>query len=78
MFENVYVGSVAKKEESKAELMIEKLVLYFMEKPDKLPFDTQTAIETDGIERTVLDYVAGMSDRYAVKKFQEIYVPVSW
>lgn len=78
MFENVYVGSVAKKEESKAELMIEKLYLYLLKKPDILPADSQVAIETDGIERTVLDYVAGMSDRYAVKKFQEIYIPVSW
>jgi dGTPase len=78
MFENVYVGSVAKKEESKAELMIEKLFLYLLEKPNKLPADTQAVIETDGIERTVMDYVAGMSDRYAVKKFQEIYIPVSW
>ena len=78
MFENVYVGSVAKKEESKAELMIEKLFQYLIDKPHILPPDLKEAIETDGIERTVLDYVAGMSDRYAVKKFQEIYIPVSW
>ena len=78
MFENVYVGSVAKKEESKAELMIEELYLYLLKKPDLLPADSQKAIETEGLERTVLDYVAGMSDRYALKKFQEIYVPVSW
>ncbi len=78
MFENVYVGSVAKKEESKAEHMIEMLYLDLLKKPDILPADSKVAIETDGIERTVLDYVAGMSDRYAVKKFQEIYIPVSW
>jgi dGTPase len=78
MFENVYVGSAAKKEESKAELMVEELFLYLMKKPILLPADSQMAIEKDGLERTVLDYVAGMSDRYAVKKFQEIYIPVSW
>ncbi|NLL68525.1 MAG: deoxyguanosinetriphosphate triphosphohydrolase [Clostridiaceae bacterium] len=78
MFENVYVGSVAKKEESKAELMIEELFLVLMQKPDLLPEDSQEAIKKYGLERTVLDYVAGMSDRYAVKKFQEIYIPVSW
>lgn len=78
MFENVYVGSVAKKEESKAELMISELFIYLMKKPEMLPADSQNAIETDGIERTVLDYVAGMSDRYAVKKFQGIFIPVSW
>ena len=58
--------------------MIEKLFLYLLDKPHILPADLKEAIETDGIERTVLDYVAGMSDRYAVKKFQEIYIPVSW
>ncbi len=78
MFENVYVGSVAKKEESKAELMISELFFYLLKKPEMLPADSQQAIEADGIERTVLDYVAGMSDRYAVKKFQEIFIPVSW
>lgn len=78
MFENVYIGSVAKKEESKAELMIEKLFLYLLDNPHMLPEDSQNAIETEGLERTVLDYVAGMSDRYAVKKFQEIYIPAPW
>lgn len=35
-------------------------------------------IDTDGVEQAVLDYVAGMTDRFAVKQFQSIYVPVSW
>ncbi len=78
MFANVYVGSIAKKEESKAELMLRKLFLYLLDKPELLPVDFQIVIAIDGVERTVLDYVAGMTDRYAVKKFQEIFVPVSW
>ena len=78
MFDNVYVGSIAKKEESKAELMLRKLFLYLLDKPELLPVDFQIVIAIDGVERTVLDYVAGMTDRYAVKKFQEIFVPVSW
>lgn len=78
MFDNVYVGSIAKKEESKAELMLRKLFLYLIDKPELLPVDFQKVIAMYGVERTVLDYVAGMTDRYAVKKFQEIFVPVSW
>jgi len=78
MFENVYIGSIAKKEESKAELMIEELFIYLMKNPHLLPEDSQKAIETEGLERTVLDYVAGMSDRYAVKIFQQIYIPAPW
>jgi dGTPase len=78
MFDNVYIGSIAKKEESKAELMLKRLFLYLVDKPKLLPVDFQREIEKDGIERTVLDYVAGMTDRYAIRKFQEIFVPASW
>ncbi|NLM75200.1 MAG: deoxyguanosinetriphosphate triphosphohydrolase [Clostridiaceae bacterium] len=78
MFENVYIGSVAKKEEAKAELMIGELFLYFLKNPRKLPEAFQKMIDTDGVEQAVLDYVAGMTDRFAVKQFQSIYVPVSW
>lgn len=78
MFENVYIGSAAKREESKAGLMLRQLFLYLIDRPKLLPVDFQRVIEKDGIERTVLDYVAGMTDRYAVKKFQELFVPASW
>lgn len=78
MFENVYVGSIAKKEEAKAERMIRELFLYLLNKPELLPLDFREVFESDGAEQVVLDYVAGMTDRYAVKKFQEVFVPVSW
>ncbi len=78
MFENVYVGSIAKKEEAKAERMVKELFLYLLHHPELLPSDFQQFIPHDGIEQVVLDYVAGMTDRYAVKKFQEVFVPVSW
>ena len=78
MFENVYVGSIAKKEEAKAERMIRELFLYFLNNPVKLPEIFRKSIDPDGVEQAVLDYVAGMTDRFAVKQFQKIYVPVSW
>lgn len=78
MFNNVYVGSVAKSEESKAERMISELYLYLLNDTRLLPADFRDAIEKDGIERVVLDYVAGMTDHYAVKKYQEFFIPVSW
>lgn len=78
MFENVYVGSIAKKEEAKAERMVRELFLYLLHKTELLPLDFQEVIESQGVERVVLDYVAGMTDQYAVKKFQEAFIPVSW
>ncbi|HBI73931.1 MAG TPA: deoxyguanosinetriphosphate triphosphohydrolase, partial [Lachnospiraceae bacterium] len=78
MFENVYIGSIAKTEEAKAERMIRGLFLYLLDHTELLPDDFQAVIENDGVEQVVLDYVAGMTDHYAVKKFEEVYIPVSW
>jgi dGTPase len=78
MFENVYIGSAAKKEESKAEYMIRQLYLHLCEKPELLPKEYYNKIEKYGTHRIVSDYIAGMSDRYAVKVFSSIYIPASW
>ena len=78
MFDNVYVGSVAKREESKAEAMVAQLYEILVRQPERLPEDYRPYVEKEGLERTVLDYIAGMTDRYAVRKFQEIFVPKSW
>jgi len=78
MFENVYIGSIAKKEEAKAERMIGELFLYFINNPHELPEAFRKISETDGVEQAVLDYVAGMTDRFAVRQFQKVFVPVSW
>jgi len=78
MFERVYIGSAAKKEEAKAERMLEQLFSWLMKHPDYLPADFLENSENAGLEQGVTDYVAGMTDRYAERKFKEIFVPVSW
>lgn len=77
MFRNVYCGSEAKSEEGKAEQVIEMLFEYFMEHPEYMG-DVKTRIEAYGIKKTVTDYIAGMTDRYAVKIFGDIYIPKGW
>lgn len=78
MFENVYIGSAAKKEESKAERMIEELYNYLIKNPGTMPEDFQGYVGQESVEQAVIDYIAGMTDPYAVKRFKEIFVPVSW
>lgn len=78
MFDRVYIGSAAKKEETKAELMLRELFAWLINHPDHLPADFRDNSEKVGLEQSVTDYVAGMTDRYAVRKFKEIFVPVSW
>ncbi|SHJ79579.1 deoxyguanosinetriphosphate triphosphohydrolase [Paramaledivibacter caminithermalis] len=79
MFEYVYLNKEAKKEEEKAQSLIIELYNYFCKKPFKLPREIYEEIKTaNEIEEKVKDYIAGMSDRYAVNKFLEIYVPKYW
>ncbi len=78
MFDRVYLGSVAKKEETKAEGMLEMLFELFMKKPDMMGEDAARRVEAYGLQTTVTDYIAGMTDRYAVALFREIYIPKGW
>ena len=70
LFENVYVGSLAKAEEEKAKHIIEELYTYYMDNPDALP-----ASPNSSLSRTVCDYIAGMTDRFAIKQFRRLFVP---
>lgn len=78
MFEHVYRNPVAKGEESKARRIIQELYKYYILHPEKLPADFQPQLDLEGMPRVVCDYVAGMTDKYAVYKFEEIFVPSGW
>ena len=78
MFENVYRNPIAKAEESKAKAMLGKLFEYYIKNPEALPEDFQPQLSFDGMERTVCDYIAGMTDNYAVDKYTEIFIPSGW
>ncbi|MCR5716598.1 MAG: deoxyguanosinetriphosphate triphosphohydrolase [Lachnospiraceae bacterium] len=79
MFEHVYTNPVAKGEESKAVMMIEILYEYYLNHKDQLPAENLHMCELgEPIEKVVCDYIAGMTDHYAVARFEDIYVPSSW
>lgn len=78
MFERVYRNPVAKGEESKAKEMLRRLYEYYCAHPEALPADFQPQLSFDGMERTVCDYIAGMTDNYAVDKYTEIFIPAGW
>ena len=78
MFERVYRNPVAKGEERKAKDMLQRLFEYYITHPEALPEDFQPQLSFDGMERTVCDYIAGMTDNYAVDKFTEIFIPTGW
>jgi len=78
MFTTLYQDKEAKQEEKKADRLIEFLFDYFMSGVGKMPAFYEKIAKEEGREIAVCDYVAGMSDRYAIKLFNELIVPKSW
>lgn len=80
MFNHVYHSEIPKKEEQKAQQLIVALYEYYMDHIEKLPEEYLQMMEQrqEKKERVVCDYIAGMSDRYAIDKFEELFVPKAW
>jgi dGTPase len=74
LFEKVYIGSPAKKEEDKAKRVVEALYKYYCENP---PFEGFSE-HNETPEVLACDYVAGMTDRFAIARFSSIFVPKTW
>ncbi|MDQ6780319.1 MAG: deoxyguanosinetriphosphate triphosphohydrolase [Candidatus Eremiobacteraeota bacterium] len=75
MFERVYLNDDAKREEPKAQHVVKRLFRYYMEHPAELPPEFSPAIRPeDSLPRHVCDYIAGFTDRFAIKKFKELFV----
>ena len=78
MYANVYRNPVAKGEEKKAREMLHRMFEFYMRNPEALPEDFHPQLGFGGIERTVCDYIAGMTDKYAVDKYAELFIPSGW
>ncbi|MCQ2539779.1 MAG: deoxyguanosinetriphosphate triphosphohydrolase [Acetatifactor sp.] len=79
MFESVYQNPIAKGEEGRAEQLVETLYSYFMKNSHTLPEEYLNLLaEGEPKEQVICDYVGAMTDRYAISKYEEIYIPKSW
>lgn len=78
MFEQVYTNPIAKGEEVKAKDIIRSLFEYYSKNPMKLPADFIPQLDFDGMERIICDYIAGMTDKFAIYKYSEIFIPTAW
>ncbi len=78
MFDFVYVGSKAKEEEKKVLGIIKGIFEYYTQNPGAMPLYLQEIAWKEGVEKAVSDYIAGMSDRFAIYTYNNIYVPKSW
>ncbi len=78
MFANVYLDSPAKSDESKTHFIVRQLFEHFCRRPADLPAEFLAGRGDDPLERRVADYIAGMTDRYAIQTFERLYVPQQW
>ncbi len=78
MFEAVYRNPRAKSEESKVEGILSALFEYYSAEADRLPPDFRQVAEEEGLARAACDYIAGMTDQFAVHSYTEIFIPGGW
>ena len=78
MFANVYRNPVAKGEESKAKDIVRTLYEYYCKQPSRLPEDFRRRLEREPASRVVADYIAGMTDKFAVYTFSSLFIPTAW
>ena len=76
--EKVYRNPVAKGEESKARDILKSLYEHYMRHPEQLPENFRPQLDFDGIERVVCDYIACMTDKYAIYQYEQIFIPSGW
>ncbi|MGE5485636.1 MAG: deoxyguanosinetriphosphate triphosphohydrolase [Ignavibacteriales bacterium] len=77
MFDRVYIGSGAKKEEFKAKKMVEQLYKFYLENPCEM-YVGQGPPPGETLDRAACDYIAGMTDRFAVAQFRKFFLPAPW
>lgn len=80
MYREVYLNQRAKAEDSKVRFIIETLYAHFVAHPEQIPDDLRRISMARGepVERAVVDYIAGMTDRYALEVFRRVFIPRTW
>jgi len=78
MYDAVYRNPTAKGEESKVKGILSGIFEYYVHNAEKLPEEFRRIADEDGLERAVCDYVAGMTDGYAMEVYGKIFIPEAW
>ena len=78
MYSTVYVDKEAKREEQKVEKVIAELYERMLEDPGLLPDGFLQIAYQEGADRAVTDYISGMSDEFAIRMFEDLFVPKKW
>ncbi len=76
LYKNLYRHYRVVRMQTKAEHIISELFQAYREEPATLPRHVQELVEVRGLERTICDYIAGMTDRYAIEEYQKLFNPL--
>ncbi len=78
MFKHVYHHPLNERERVKAERLITSLFTHFTSHPEQLPAEFRDSGRDDGVEQMATDYIAGMTDRFAIRCFLDLNTPSEW
>jgi dGTPase len=78
MYDRVYLNMRAKSEESKVAGIINEIFKHYCTALDEMPVEYGDIVEKDGKKRAVVDYISGMTDKYAVHVYEKLFIPEAW
>ncbi len=78
LFDRVYIGSVAKREENKIYQLVKLLYEYYVDNPKVFIENAEWPVVPSDIDIAVVDYIAGMTDCYAIAEFEKLFLPQGW
>jgi dGTPase len=76
LFEHVYLRDQARAEQDKAIGLVRSLFAYYLDHPDELPEEYHRA--PGDLPTRVADFIAGMTDRYALRTYERLFLPQAW
>ena len=76
LFEGVYLRPEARAEQEKAVSLVRALFSYYLEHPEAVPAEYR-AVPGD-MATQVADYIAGMTDRFALRTYEQLFLPQGW
>jgi dGTPase len=76
LFEHVYLRDEARSEQDKAIALVRTLFAYYLDHPEAVPAEYHRA--PGDLPTRIADYIAGMTDRYALRMYEEIFLPQGW
>lgn len=78
MFKKIYHSTELEPDRKKAKYVISKLFEYYISNPSSLPQEFLEREERWGLQTVVIDYIAGLTDLYAIKQFEKLFIPATW